>query len=907
MKRHCPFCARIKKLFESLELNPTYLDIQDPNNKDSYKAAVEQFNFSTVPMVIIDGECLGGCDDTCIAAESGELQRRLNLPSVFVNPALIDDGLRRPPPTSSGFLLFPPVVNRWVAQGVALQVVGLSIIIIYYREELWAWWLAFAIALDFLVRFIAGGTPSVLGANALPFAALLPECLVPGPPKQFAAFLGLFFFGLACCLGIRGHGDTREIGGSVVVGVVMGAAALEAFLNFCLGCYFFGLANSMGIVPDTVYQPYTDSIGMSRHTMKALKTKKGWTKFEGVKAGDIPAENHALVGWRRKLARGAPVPEPVEVISCKHPCGFRSDVDVKYKFPKTDETIRESWGAQYIQFEDFGLVLGIAGLAAALRRTQSQLYVYDAVWQTVGGFAACIYGLMILALLYKIILFPRKFYMDVQHPFKRNAMVIIPINLLIFAYLLDDQHSDLQFAAWWVGASLVGLHFVFSVALFIKNRASVEHINPSLIFPPAACLVVAFVAPVVGLHRTNSFGYGEAGMWFFGFGLLFFLIILAATFHAGITYHWSDDRLRPLVTMWMAGCFIVMISYQTLLQLPGMDAFSYVFWASGVVLFLVNLYLIYPGRWLLRGRFEMANWAIAFPLDLFVLAAINYRERVRHEFSYGIMWVSLIFAHWANWVLLMHTLANLFGKQWPRPPIKWAPLSFNKLQHEAMRVMLARIKAEANWAAPTEYSGRLKVLKRLVGVWKEYEVLSIVHSQYEDEILFSELSAINPSQLASANAQHETLHNEFKNIDQKLALNESMVDLESLKHSMKEHTDTMLDHIQWEEDHLQPMIRRIYNLDLHAKIIERIWIRVGLSQLEQTIVSVVRNLPMHGQRVRYVKCLTWVLPERTQLIGLWLYRGLARDPLGDVKYAMLLHDMPEIAPRGSGYEWTRYL
>jgi len=71
-------------------------------------------------------------------------------------------------------------------------------------------------------------------------------------------------------------------------------------------------------------------------------------------------------------------------------------------------------------------------------------------------------------------------------------------------------------------------------------------------------------------------------------------------------------------------------------------------------------------------------------------------------------------------------------------------------------------------------------------------------------------------------------------------------------------------------------------------------------------VLVVRHLATHDERVRYIKTLTWALPERAQEIGLWLYRGLPADPLGDMKYTNIVRDVPEIVPRGTSLNWSKY-
>jgi len=904
---HCPFCIRVKRLMEQLGVQPQYFDFNE--HAAEYQKTLEATKHDTLPLVMYNGELMGGCDDVCSAVETGEFQRRLNLPSM--NAVIPADGERKPP-IWPGLFMFPPVANRWVAQGVAIQVVAISIIIIIWRKDAWAQWVCLAMALDFLVRLIAGGPPSMLGAAMLPIAAFLPEVLVPGPPKQFAALIGLFFFGFATILFHAGHRDTSWIGGSILVGIVTGFAFLEGFLNFCFGCYFFGLMNRFGLIPDTVYQPYTDTIGMYVYSVADQNRKQGWTPYHDVAPNAIVCDDKALLGWRRRLGRNdQPVPVPVRVRQATHASGIRSGIDFDYKFPKTDATVREHWGFEYIQPDDFGMPLGIAGFAAALRATSAVLYVPHQAYETVALIAGILEGVMLVLYLLKLVLYPRKVYSDYQHPFKRNSFVIIPITLLVFVYLLQPDplfktsRANMQEVVFWAGIVLYSICLIFSLYGWIRNRISVEQVNPSYLFPAAGALVVALVAPLIAPRR--GLGFIECGFWYLGLGLFFFVIFFAITFGHGITYHWSDDRLRPLVAFWMAGAFLSQVSYQAVTG-NGFDTVAFLFFAVGVFLFLVNILLVYPGRWLLRGRFEMANWALTFPLDVFVFAAVNYHAIMGHAFSLGVLWVSLVFAGWANYTMFWYTVALLVSRKWPRASVKWGPLSFKKLQHEAMRAIIPRMQADARQATPLNPESAAAYQARLLSQWSDYARFVETHNKYEADFMFPEVKGFNAKQIAAAEAQHAVVSAQVRRIHELIRDSQIEYDLQPLKDALIEHGDTMIDHVQWEEDHMQPLIRKHTNLAIQIDITRRVWASIPPADMEHTVVMVVRNLPMHGQRARFVKALLWALPERAQEIGGWLYRGLARDPLGDMKYQLIVEDVPEIVPRGTSLTgWTRAL
>lgn len=143
---------------------------------------------------------------------------------------------------------FPDPVNevsaRLVAGGVVLM--GATAIALDQR------WLLLVIAYGFIARVLTGPTLSPLGqlvtrvlTPALPFAAKE----VPGPPKRFAQGIGVVFSVTAVVLAF-GFGATTAA--YIVLGGLVFAASLEAFLGLCLGCKAFALLMKLGVIPAEV-------------------------------------------------------------------------------------------------------------------------------------------------------------------------------------------------------------------------------------------------------------------------------------------------------------------------------------------------------------------------------------------------------------------------------------------------------------------------------------------------------------------------------------------------------------------------------------------------------------------------------------------------------------------------------
>lgn len=70
---YCPFCVMAKKLLEKKGLK--YIDHDVSNNTDlRAKISKANNNFPTVPMIIVNGEFIGGYDDLVKADRQGVLE-----------------------------------------------------------------------------------------------------------------------------------------------------------------------------------------------------------------------------------------------------------------------------------------------------------------------------------------------------------------------------------------------------------------------------------------------------------------------------------------------------------------------------------------------------------------------------------------------------------------------------------------------------------------------------------------------------------------------------------------------------------------------------------------------------------------------------------------------------------------
>ncbi|MBV8691502.1 MAG: DUF4395 domain-containing protein [Actinobacteria bacterium] len=123
-------------------------------------------------------------------------------------------------------------------------------------------WLLAVLFYGFVARVLTGPKLSPLGqlvtrqiTPRVPFK----EKLVPGPPKRFAQAVGVTFSGTALVLALTHHWFAAQ----VVLGLLIVAASLEAFVGLCLGCKAFALLMRAGVIPESVCEE-CNNIGLRR-------------------------------------------------------------------------------------------------------------------------------------------------------------------------------------------------------------------------------------------------------------------------------------------------------------------------------------------------------------------------------------------------------------------------------------------------------------------------------------------------------------------------------------------------------------------------------------------------------------------------------------------------------------------
>eukprot|EP01062_Namystynia_karyoxenos_P077584 TRINITY_DN783_c0_g2_i1.p2 TRINITY_DN783_c0_g2~~TRINITY_DN783_c0_g2_i1.p2 ORF type:complete len:1063 (+),score=370.10 TRINITY_DN783_c0_g2_i1:116-3190(+) len=987
----CTYCQRAKQLLqETLSGNPGRVAIfmyDEISDGDAVLAAAKRDsgNHPTVPIIFMGNDLIGGCDSLMKMKDTGDLYIKLGVAAPAGGGREVDLSEPRGPPPCPGLFFFPHTVNSWVIRGVALQVTIIAIIGIIFRKKSWAAWLILGLCADFCVRFIAGGVASPLGAFSQLCTVGLQERFVGGAPKQFATAIGVCFSAAAagCLLG-REDG----IAGSVILGCLAAAASLEAFLDFCAGCWFFGYLIKFGLVPESVNDMHIGQKALVAYQAEQVDSATGFG--------------------------GKVIPTP-EKYKHQQPGQPKTAADVRVKIPKTDDNKRVDWNPiKHVKFADFLMPLGMGGLALCWKFAHYIPGVLDSngrmtdneVWEGLTYVGLAVWLVLLALLLIKLFRYPRRIWSEISDPIRSNSVAAFGTSLVLYGFLIYEAPENsvpnatrtLSVVMFWTGAAMMKLLLVWRLADLVRRRGDSEIVTPRMLTPFAGCVVCALVAPFYdGYSGAGGIGYYEVGWFFFGAAGLFCVLFTAAGILEAVRYHWSDERVRPSLAMWVVAIHLTFVAWTILTRGTGLlyntggfagaaavsagpaipnaanlDGVGHTLYFAGVTLFMVMLMLACPMGFIFRLKFDFSFWVTAFPVDVLCMATLVYHKATRSStggalrdtFSLGWAYTTLAVASYVNATLFLNTLVLLVKRRWLRAEAKWAPLSFNKITHEAFRFSGERM---LRMARALEQSPSLEVAQGLCREWQLYSLVLEWHAHQENAIMFREVDAFNPLVTANGYRQHQKLESMEHGINTHIGVllsateltEASSAALRGLASGLEEYVPFMARHMDWEEENLLNMNRRTFSMDIQIRIVRKIWDAYECKSVEEfraafqaeqkhgpapqggwsdyhlaqfrasstyglpalakdedmfdfpgehpsgevpiekrhvwrvVLPWVIHNLDMPMMRTRFVRALTWAVPERAQLIGEMIYRGVE-----DHEWNALAVDVPEIIPRG---------
>lgn len=256
----------------------------------------------------------------------------------------------------------------------------------------------------------------------------------------------------------------------------------------------------------------------------------------------------------------------------------------------------------------FGATMGLSGLSLAWFKAFNLNLAPKFIFELFRFFTSLLWIFLVIAYILKILADFNKIKEEFKNPVKINFFAAISFSLLL---LSAAWHSKFL---WIIGSVL---HFSITLLIldfwFFKAKFTITDINPAWFIPPVANLLI----PITGAN----YGYTELNWFFYGFGIMFWVVILNFLLYRLIFAEPLANFLTPTLFIFIAPPVLSFLAYVNLTQELNIFAKNLYFIAVFFALFLVlhlKLFIYTP--------FSLASWAYSFPLAAFTLATFTMAE-----------------------------------------------------------------------------------------------------------------------------------------------------------------------------------------------------------------------------------------------------------------------------------------
>lgn len=875
----CPFCIEVTRTMMSMGVHFRYYKMDKMGGDIPGSTVLEELREyaqqKTVPMVFINGNLVGGCNETKAIIASGEFDKLVGSGDVEEGDAKEAQvplvGVDKEAPHVIGALFeFPNTVDgrviRWT--GFFVFVICVIIAALSYQEKRSVKWLSVGLLTDFCLRLYGGAGISPVGSLAM-FVVAVWDLVGPavfgrstgpvwgaGPPKQFAVCVGVLFSAIIMILQF-----TKQWEASTVFAAILAFFAwLESFLNFCAGCWVFGYAIRFKIIPDTIYMVHINSLPETKYTWNE------WTKVvnpEVPKRVTYEFENHTR----------------------------STKIDLHYKTGKTDDWEREDFAI--IKHSKIGFqssVIGVVALAALYKfMSLSPRYLApNLVWQIITLLSLIHTVIMTGPFVLKMIYYPRKVRSEWMHPAMNNAFSVPSMSFGVYAFLAWNTYSTpLARVLFWIGSSTGTLIAVIIVGNWLSTLRHDGHMNGAWLMAPVGLYIYAVLGPII------DESYRQVCYLFFGFATIMWVVLFAALFPRFALGHNADPRMRMFAVIWIAPPAVASIAWA---QLQGgffMDAISQALFYSAISMGLIMAWMAWR-HFLWSEKFFMQMWALGFPLTALAWAAVLYDMTVQTALTKVLATCLIALATLSTVVLTLRTYAGIARLKVFIPEHKWGPMSQLPLAQEALRAMLEKIHTTSENLASSPNNTRL--LSALKSQWSTFASVNDFYSGLKRDTCFPQIATFFPGHPNMALKMNDAMIEEQNRITDMIQSGATS----TLHDAITSFVKQAFENYDYVEDNIKPVVRRYVSGPVQKKIMNDCWDDAPPAGWWEALPAVVQNLPMHAQRVTYIRAFIWAMPERCQQFGVMIALGV--DP---VVWYRLKKSVPEIIPRGDD-GWKRF-
>ncbi|UTW03810.1 SLAC1 anion channel family protein [Amphritea atlantica] len=257
----------------------------------------------------------------------------------------------------------------------------------------------------------------------------------------------------------------------------------------------------------------------------------------------------------------------------------------------------------------FAMSMGITGLTLMWEKASTVFGAPAIIGQLLLTLTTCLFLILVLVYLLKIMLKTSAVVDEFQHPIKLSFFPAFSISLILLSVATLDASKQLSFILWSSGSALHLMLTVYVLNQWIHHpKFQIIHMTPAWFIPVVGNILV----PIAGVEH----GYIEISWFFFSIGIIYWIVLKTLVLNRMMFHDPVPQKLLPTLFILIAPPAVGFISY---MKLNGeLDNVARILFYAAM--FLLLLLLSQLPRFT-RIKFFMSWWAYSFPLAASAIAA----------------------------------------------------------------------------------------------------------------------------------------------------------------------------------------------------------------------------------------------------------------------------------------------
>lgn len=265
----------------------------------------------------------------------------------------------------------------------------------------------------------------------------------------------------------------------------------------------------------------------------------------------------------------------------------------------------------------FGGVMGLSALCFAWRLASKAWDISTLIAEVIGCMAMLAFIVLAVAYIVKWIRYPASVKGEFENPVSVSFFSTIIISLLLIPGIILPYAPVIADVIWLLGVLLIFLFAWFVLRKWMNKQQLPESAMPVWVLPVTGTLNV----PIVGSSLKFA-GAHEFCLMFFGFGIIFIMVLMAIIFSRLFFQAPMAPNLQPTLMILVAPFALAFNGYEGLSGVQDIAASSFFY-------FFLFLLVIFGSKIFLLPKccpFQVTWWSVSFPLSAVSVACLRYAQ-----------------------------------------------------------------------------------------------------------------------------------------------------------------------------------------------------------------------------------------------------------------------------------------